>query len=100
MTLHTANIDLKEKSPFRSPIFLVITLTWLFCYNLSIKEYFETPDCVLPIKMLIFFMIPPIAFVKALFTSRNVARWADRADVTTATSLQSWQVMGFPFLIL
>ncbi|MBL4750640.1 MAG: hypothetical protein JKX71_08710 [Amylibacter sp.] len=62
--------------------------------------YFETPDGVLPIKMPIFFMIPPILFVLALTISRNVAAWADRIDITTLTSLQSWRVMGFTFLIL
>jgi hypothetical protein len=101
MAPYATNLNLKEKGPFRSPIFLGITLTWfIIVISLSLSGYFVTPDGVLPIKMPVFFMIPPIVFVTALYTSRSVARWADRVDVTTATSLQSWRVMGFTFLIL
>ncbi len=101
MTTQTTNTDLTESGPFRSPTFIGITLAWFaVVMGLSINGYFETPDGVLPIKMPIFFMIPPIFFVLALTMSRSVANWADKIDVTTATSLQSWRVMGFTFLIL
>lgn len=101
MTTQTINIKPLKAGPLRSPVFLGITLTWFaIVMGLSISGYFETPDGVLPVKMPIFFMIPPILFVLALTLSNNVARWADRIDITTLTSLQSWRVMGFTFLFL
>ncbi|MEH6359747.1 MAG: hypothetical protein V7761_03340 [Amylibacter sp.] len=101
MTTQMTNINSAKSGPFRSPIFIGITLAWFaIVAGLSINGYFDTLDGVLPIKMPVFFMIPPILFVLALALSRNVARWADRVDVTTATSLQSWRVMGFTFLFL
>lgn len=93
--------QITQRKPFRAPFFIGITLTWFaIVFFLTLNGYFETPDGVLPIKMPIFFMIPPILFVMALSMSNTVARWADRVDITTATSLQSWRVMGFTFLIL
>jgi len=101
MTSQTTNTNLTVRGPFRSPTFIGITLAWFaIVAYLSITGYFDTPIGVLPTKMPIFFMIPPILFILALFTSDNVARWADQVDVTTATSLQSWRVMGFTFLFL
>jgi len=101
MTTQTTNTNLTEKGPFRSPTFIGITLAWFaIVMGLSINGYFDTPIGALPTQMPIFFMIPPILFILALSTSDNVARWADRVDVTTATSLQSWRVMGFTFLFL
>jgi hypothetical protein len=101
MTTQTTNNDLTDKSPFKSPVFIGVALTWFaIVMGLSMNGYFETPDGVLPVKMPIFFMIPPILFILALSMSRSVALWADRMDITTLTSLQSWRVMGFTFLIL
>ncbi len=101
MTTETTNTNPPKAGPFKSPAFIGITLIWFaIVMGLSLNGYFETPDGVLPIKMPIFFMIPPILFVLALTLSNNVARWADRIDITTLTSLQSWRVMGFTFLIL
>ncbi len=101
MTTQTTNTKLAEASAFKSLVFIGITLAWFaVVMGLSMNGYFETPDGVLPVKMPIFFMIPPILFMLALSMSCNVARWADRIDVTTLTSLQSWRVMGFTFLIL
>jgi len=101
MTTQMTDTDPTESGPFRSPTFIGITLVWFaIVAGLSINGYFDTPDGVLPTKMPIFFMIPPVVFVLALFMSQSVARWADRVDVTTATSLQSWRVMGFTFLFL
>ena len=101
MTTETININPPKAGPFKSPLFIGIALLWFaIVTGLSLNGYFETPDGVLPIKMPIFFMIPPILFVLALTLSNNVARWADRIDITTLTSLQSWRVMGFTFLFL
>lgn len=101
MTTETINTNLAKAGPFKSPTFIGITLLWFaIVLGLSLNGYFETPEGVLPVKMPIFFMIPPILFVLALVMSGSVAAWADRIDITTLTSLQSWRVMGFTFLIL
>lgn len=101
MTYQTTKIQQSQSNPLKSLFFIGTLLLWFaLVLGLAINGYFETAEGVLPVKMPIFFALPLVAFVFLLAVSSKVVDWADRMDITTLTSFQTWRVMGFTFIIL
>jgi hypothetical protein len=101
MPSQATNIQQPHSNPLKSPFLIGTALLWFsLVLGLAINGYFNSPDGVLPIKMPIFFAIPLIVFLFLLSVSSTVSDWADKMDITTLTSFQTWRVMGFTFVIL
>jgi len=99
MTQEILTID--KRKGIKSPVFLIIITAWLGALIILARQgVFIAPDGNLPIAMPLSVLVAPIVFLILLKTVPSVREWADGIDLQTATSMQSWRVIGGTFIFL